>query len=146
MQIYFLQEEFILKRNHTNARYAGRHFLAKEEQKYSTVSVKTLLHQKITWNNIKKQTRKNFFRSFFMLDSTNVCLQNHNQHFENKHEKTRKNFFLLRSQWNLKEKFVLLSFFLYVCVTASFKNFPENWFKKVFSCLFFYVFSCYFLV
>ena len=40
MQIYFLQEEFILKRNHTNARYAGRHFLAKEEHKDSAVSVK----------------------------------------------------------------------------------------------------------
>ena len=40
IQIYFLQEEFIQKRNRANAKYAGRHFLAKEEHKDSVVSLR----------------------------------------------------------------------------------------------------------
>ena len=37
IQIYFLQEESIMKRNGTNARNAFRHFLSKEEHKESEI-------------------------------------------------------------------------------------------------------------
>ena len=39
IQICFLQEESILKRNCTNVRNAGRYFLAKEEHKESVVAI-----------------------------------------------------------------------------------------------------------
>ena len=39
IQICFLQEESIMKRNRTNVRNAGRYFLAKEEHKESVVAI-----------------------------------------------------------------------------------------------------------
>ena len=39
-KIYFLEEEFIQKRNRANAKYAGWHFLAKEEHKDSVVTMR----------------------------------------------------------------------------------------------------------